>query len=130
MIFIHMKRERDKMVLHCYAIDRELVDEFLTERDWLIRNGFIPEYYAGDPEAAALTNERLAAIEVTDEVVLQIVARRCASCHSFGTLDALRSRGAAIMERVVYGNTMPPGNQTGITRTERDQLGAWILSSP
>ena len=63
----------------------------------------------------------------------QIVDERCVTCHSGATAPAgvrldddavLRAR-ADDVARQVTTKAMPPGNQTGMTQEERDQLAAW-----
>ncbi|MBA3367032.1 MAG: urate hydroxylase PuuD [Actinobacteria bacterium] len=72
----------------------------------------------------------------------QIVAQRCASCHSarptsktFTTAPAgvildtpaqIASQAAAIEKQAVLSKAMPLGNVTGMTQDERDLLGRWI----
>ena len=93
---------------------------------------------------APRSNATFAGIEVTDDDVFRIVGSHCVMCHSqfpsregfdappkgvvLGTLDEVRAHGEAIMAQAVYGNAMPLGNENGMTRAERDQLGAWLLS--
>jgi uncharacterized membrane protein len=43
------------------------------------------------------------------------------------TLDDIRRYRDLIMANSVHGTAMPLGNETGITRAERDQLGAWLV---
>jgi uncharacterized membrane protein len=83
------------------------------------------------PEDAATT-----AVPVTDARAQAIVAARCVSCHQGGhapagvrleTLDQMR-RAAPAMALVVQRKIMPPGNATGITEAERDELVAWATS--
>jgi uncharacterized membrane protein len=72
-----------------------------------------------------------------------IIDRRCAVCHSerptdstfgrmpagvaFDTPEQIIARAPRIRERAYVTSTMPPGNKTGITQTERAVLGAWAL---
>jgi uncharacterized membrane protein len=74
--------------------------------------------------------------------VERIVQRRCVPCHSaaptnpsfrsaprgieFDSPDEIAVRADAIERQAVDSNAMPPGNLTGMTDAERDQLGAWI----
>ena len=67
--------------------------------------------------------------------------RRCAACHSatpsdvslgvmpagiaFDTPAQIRALAPRIHERAVVQRTMPPGNKTRMTDTERAILGAW-----
>jgi uncharacterized membrane protein len=76
--------------------------------------------------------------------VQQIVAERCAPCHSasptderFGTAPAgvnfdtpeqIAAQADAIDEQAVRTKAMPLGNATGMTDEERSVLGAWILA--
>jgi uncharacterized membrane protein len=96
--------------------------------------------YLTAPRSAA----SFAGIEVTDDDAFRIVGTHCVMCHTefpsregfdappkgvvLGTLDDVRTHSEAIMAQTVYGNAMPLGNENGMTRAERDQLGAWLLS--
>jgi uncharacterized membrane protein len=84
------------------------------------------------PEAAAQPARAVPFAEAR-----QIVDRRCVSCHSGAAAPAglrldddavLRAR-ARDVERQVSAKAMPPGNQTGMTRDERDALVGWALGS-
>jgi uncharacterized membrane protein len=69
-----------------------------------------------------------------------IVQTRCVPCHSsrptkadsaplgivFDTPEQIRTQAALIERVAVSSKTMPLGNATGMTQTERDELGAWI----
>lgn len=79
---------------------------------------------------------------VSDEEVMAIVGRRCASCHAvaptqegfaappkgivFATPDDVRARAADVRRVAVDSTYMPLGNLTGMTEEERGQLGAWL----
>jgi len=74
----------------------------------------------------------------------RVIDRRCAACHSatpsdvslglmpagvaFDTPEQIRALAARIRERAVIQRTMPPGNKTRITDTERAVLARWIDS--
>lgn len=80
--------------------------------------------------------------DVTDADVLRITAKHCVMCHSahpahtgfteppmgvtLTDIDRIRQFAALIKVQAVDNEVMPLGNETGITREERDQLGAWI----
>jgi uncharacterized membrane protein len=69
-----------------------------------------------------------------------IVDARCVPCHSshptkvdsaplgiaFDTPEQIRAQAALIEQVAVSSRAMPLGNATGMTQTERDELGAWI----
>ena len=69
-----------------------------------------------------------------------IIEERCAACHSsaptevssapggvtFDTPDEIAAHVEAIRRQAVDSRAMPPGNVTGMTDEEREQLGAWI----
>jgi uncharacterized membrane protein len=69
-----------------------------------------------------------------------IVRERCVPCHSamstrvgaaplgieLDTPEQIRARAAAIERVAVETTAMPLANATGMTQSERDQLGAWI----
>jgi len=89
-----------------------------------------------DPAIAGLT--------VSDGEVLNIVGRHCVMCHSahpshegitappkdviLGSLDDVRRHAAQIVAQTVNGDAMPLGNETGMTRQERQKLGAFLLN--
>ncbi len=74
--------------------------------------------------------------------VRAIVDRHCVMCHAaspthrgvpvapngamFDTADGLRKHAEAIYARAVATQSMPQGNETGMTPAERASLGAWI----
>ena len=71
-----------------------------------------------------------------------IFQKRCESCHSshptddvqkiapngiiFDTPKQIAKHSERIMFRVVQTKTMPQGNKTGITDSEREMIGRWI----
>jgi uncharacterized membrane protein len=79
---------------------------------------------------------------VTFVDVRRVVDRRCSACHSmtpsdvslgvmpagiaFDTPEQIRALAERIRERAVVQRTMPPGNKTRITDTERAILAKWI----
>jgi uncharacterized membrane protein len=74
---------------------------------------------------------------VAFEEVAPIVEERCATCHSgasaplgvrLETQAEIEARAADIERVAVQTQVMPPGNATGMTEEEREQLGAWIAS--
>lgn len=81
-------------------------------------------------------------VAVSDEVALQIAAAHCTACHSSSpsheafdeapsgikleTVEQLRRYMERIHAQAVASDSMPLGNETGMTQAERDQLGAWI----
>jgi uncharacterized membrane protein len=78
------------------------------------------------------------------EDVQKITASRCTPCHAakptfdgiaeapkgimFETPEQLKRYAALINQQAVRTETMPPGNATGITEEERQQIGAWIAA--
>jgi len=74
--------------------------------------------------------------------VQEIVADRCAACHSmrptqpgfsapprgitFDTPQQMKAQASAIEQQAVVLKAMPLGNVTHMTQAERDALGAWI----
>jgi uncharacterized membrane protein len=72
-----------------------------------------------------------------DEAALAIVTERCATCHAGATAPngvrleslALMEQHAAAIERQVSSRSMPPGNATGMTDEEREQLVAWAAAA-
>ena len=77
-------------------------------------------------------------------VVMAIIGTHCVMCHSehpshegfdappkgvvLGSLDDLRRHSVEVMAQAVRADTMPLGNETGITDVERLKLGAWLTS--
>ena len=78
----------------------------------------------------------------TEGEALAIVARHCVTCHSerpthegissapkdvaLTSLDAIRLHSAQILEQAVFGDSMPLGNETGMTAEDRQKLGAFL----
>lgn len=76
--------------------------------------------------------------------VQAIIGKHCVACHSarptnpafaappngvaYDTPEEVRRYAPRIQERAVATDGMPLGNETGMTRTERDRLGAWIAA--
>jgi uncharacterized membrane protein len=69
--------------------------------------------------------------------IAPIVEQRCATCHSgasaplgvrLETQAEIEARAEDIERVAVRTQVMPPGNATGMTEDEREQLGAWIAS--
>jgi uncharacterized membrane protein len=81
-------------------------------------------------------------LEVADSEVLQIVNHHCTVCHSrrpthpgfveapkdmrLETLRDLRQYARLVRVQAVQSTAMPLGNETRMTREERDKLGAWL----
>ena len=79
---------------------------------------------------------------VTFADVRRIIDRRCAACHSqtpsdvslgfmpagvsYDTPEQIQAFAPRIKERATVAKTMPPGNKTRITDTERAILARWI----
>jgi uncharacterized membrane protein len=86
----------------------------------------------------------LTGLSVSDGQVLTIVAKHCVTCHSakpthdgfdappkdvvLGSVEELRRHAEQVMAQAVQGDTMPLGNETGMTQAERRELGAWLLN--
>jgi uncharacterized membrane protein len=87
--------------------------------------------------AFVLAPEDVAGTEVPDDTVARsIVTERCATCHFGGAAPngvrlesvALMEQHAGAIERQVSSRAMPPGNATGMTDDEREQLVAWAAA--
>ncbi|AEV37683.1 protein containing DUF989 [Pseudovibrio sp. FO-BEG1] len=81
-------------------------------------------------------------VAVSDTQALQIAQAHCASCHSatptkeafteapknieLDSVADLRRYDTLIMAQAVRSNAMPLGNETGMTKHERELLGAWL----
>jgi len=87
--------------------------------------------------------ERMAnAGKVDDVAVMEIVKTHCTACHAktpvhesvdaapldvtLETLKDLRQHAVRVMAQTVDADTMPLGNETGMTAEERALLGLWI----
>jgi uncharacterized membrane protein len=84
--------------------------------------------------AVVLAPHDTPATAVPDDAVAQsIVAERCQTCHSGVSAPlgvqlenlAQMEQHATQIETMVSSRAMPPGNATGLTDTEREQLVAW-----
>lgn len=84
-----------------------------------------------------------AGLEANDAHALRIIGVHCVMCHAQNpahegfdappkdvvlvTLDDIRRHREQILAQTVFGDAMPLGNESGMTRDERDRLGAWLL---
>ena len=84
------------------------------------------------------------AAPATFEEVRHVIDQRCSVCHSerptdmsfgpapggvmFDTPQQIMTHAARIRERADLSRTMPPGNKTGITDSERALLGRWVAA--
>jgi len=85
----------------------------------------------------------LAGVGIDDAQVVALTGKHCTPCHSdkptrqgfaeapkgvkLTSVELIRRYGPQILAQAVNSNTMPLGNETGMTEIERRQLGAWIL---
>ena len=90
------------------------------------------------PDTVALDSSAPA----TFEEVRHVIDRRCAVCHSerptdltfgstpagvmFDTPQQIMTHAARIRERAAVSRTMPPGNKTAITESERALIARWV----
>jgi uncharacterized membrane protein len=86
----------------------------------------------------------IAGLTVTEPEVLNMIGRHCAMCHSahpshagltappkdviLNSPDDVRRHAAQVLAQAVNGDAMPLGNETGMTRAERQKLGAFLLN--
>ena len=93
---------------------------------------------------APRTDMALAGMSVSEGEALAIVGKHCVMCHSthpthagfdappqgvvFASIDDIRRHADQIMVQAVNGDAMPLGNETGMTKEEREKLGAFLLS--
>jgi len=98
----------------------------------------------GDAPAALGGAEPGPAQAVTYAEIQPILATHCSACHSarptnpafasppvglvLDSYEHVRAASARIRARAVDTETMPMANTTGMTRAERDRLGAWIAA--
>jgi uncharacterized membrane protein len=92
---------------------------------------------------APASRSTFAGVATSDEVAFRIIGSHCVMCHTeypshegyeappkgvvLGTLVDVKLYRDQILDQAVYGNAMPLGNENGMTRAERDELGAWLL---
>jgi uncharacterized membrane protein len=92
---------------------------------------------------APTTDPAMAALDVSDAEAQEIVATHCVNCHSanpahegfddppkdvaFDSLDEIRRYGGLIEQQAITSDTMPLGNETGMTEEDRHRLGAWLI---
>jgi uncharacterized membrane protein len=90
------------------------------------------------------TNLASAGTVVSEGEVLAIVGKHCVMCHSprpthegfdappkdvvLTSIAEVRRHGDQILDQAVFGDTMPLGNETGMTYEERQKLGAFLLN--
>ena len=100
---------------------------------------------AGIYLTAPRSEASFAGIETSDEAAFRIVGSHCVMCHTelpsqegydappkgvvLGSLDDMRRYRDEILTQAVFGDAMPLGNQNGMTPTERDELGAWLVKN-
>jgi uncharacterized membrane protein len=93
---------------------------------------------------SAETVEVASTTPATFEEVRLVIDLRCTVCHSerptdlsfgrapggvmFDTPQQIMTHAARIRERADISRTMPPGNKTGITESERALLGRWVAA--
>jgi uncharacterized membrane protein len=93
---------------------------------------------------APRSDASLAGITVSDSEAMAIVGKHCIMCHAthpshagfdqppkglvFATPADLRAHATQIMAQAVSSNTMPLGNETGMTVEERRKLGAFLMN--
>jgi uncharacterized membrane protein len=86
----------------------------------------------------------LAGVTVSDSEAMAIVGKHCIMCHAthpshagfdqppkgivFATAADLRAHAVQVMAQAVNSNTMPLGNETGMTQEERRKLGAFLMN--
>ncbi|MDR3495636.1 MAG: urate hydroxylase PuuD [Ancalomicrobiaceae bacterium] len=91
---------------------------------------------------APRTDPALAGMTVTDADITAITQTHCVRCHSahptregfdeapkgikFDTLEAVKRYAPLIKAQAVDTDTMPLGNETGMTAEDRKKLGAWL----
>lgn len=106
--------------------------------------GYVAFEKATRVSAAPASSPVIAAATPSYAAVAPIFARHCVSCHSSNPVDPnfneppvgmvldsyehARAAAAKVKQRAVDTQTMPMGNPTGMTASERQALGAWIAA--
>jgi uncharacterized membrane protein len=88
------------------------------------------------------TQGRIASFTISDTRALQIVTAHCAGCHAsqpinpafnappagvvLDNLDTLKRHRERVLAQAVSSQAMPLGNTSGMTLTERSELGQWL----
>jgi len=111
---------------------------------WVVSVGvFIAIIWSTAPKrSAALRQAQGDASPVTFAQVDAIIGKHCRGCHAAAPTDAvfkiapngvkydtpqqISAMAVKIKQRAVETNSMPFGNKTNMTQTERDLLGRWI----
>jgi uncharacterized membrane protein len=86
----------------------------------------------------------IAGMTVSDSEAMAIVGKHCIMCHAthpshsgfdqppkgivFASVADLRAHAPQVMAQAVNSNTMPLGNETGMTTEERQKLGAFLMN--
>jgi uncharacterized membrane protein len=117
------------------------VGEPLSKLAWTLPIIFASLLLAALMTAPAV--EDVSALPKVDEAtVLSITGKHCVMCHArkpthrafaeppkgtvLETLDDLKRHADLVMKQAVHTNTMPLGNETGMTAQERRALGLWL----
>ena len=117
------------------------VGEPLSKLAWTLPIIFASLLLAALMTAPAV--EDVSALPKVDEAtVLAITGKHCVMCHArkpthraftkppkgtvLETLDDLKRHADLVMKQAVHTNTMPLGNETGMTAEERRALGLWL----
>lgn len=103
---------------------------------------FVLFFYTSPPPAPSSAQNTQTAETVAFAQVQAIIKQRCTSCHSahptdpmfktapqgamFDTPGQIKAYADKIKARAVDSETMPLGNQTGMTKAERQLIGTWI----
>jgi uncharacterized membrane protein len=93
---------------------------------------------------APRTDPGIAGLQVSDAEVLTIVGKHCIMCHAtrpshegfdappkgviLTSIDEIVRHKEQVMAQAVNSDTMPLGNETGMTEEERRKLGAYLAS--
>ena len=93
-------------------------------------------------KAATGTTKKAVAAKSPAQIAFSVVQARCAPCHSmhptlvssapsgivFDSVADMARYAPAIQSVAVQGTDMPPGNATGISSAERQELANWLAS--
>jgi uncharacterized membrane protein len=132
------------LILMTGGLVRHLINRHDAGDDFNVYSWAAPVAAIALASAITITAPQTAtsSMPVADTEALQIVQHHCTVCHArrpkhpgfaeapkdmrFETLKDIRQYARLVQAQAVQSNAMPLGNETRMTREERDKLGAWL----